>query len=120
MGTINKRQMVQQALKGHKDSDVYQIINQMPDGVTFDFILPDLFEEPDELIRRCGVFIGLCGILYASVSQEIRSGEEGVFGDRRGYLEKLFQACASSGIRQGRRRDPVAGVPCPGVQADTG
>ena len=120
VGTINKRQMVQQALKGHKDSDVYQIINQMPDGVTFDFILPDLFEEPDELIRRCGVFIGLCGILYASVNQEIRSGEEGVFGDRRGYLEKLFQACASSGIRQGRKRDPVAGVPCPGVQADTG
>lgn len=206
VGTINKRQMGQQALEGHKDSDVYQIINQMPDGVTFDFILPDLFEGPDELIRRCRVFIGLCyealgsghphiyeakeplaciyescgrydeaiacrkdmaegysgfygpnslkaaaagrrlvdlllragrweeavlrqeqmvetfktasdkpkamegierlcGILYASVNQAIRSGEEGVFGDRRGYLEKLFQACEELGQMAGTAPD---------------
>lgn len=58
--TINRRQMWDQALDGDKDSDVSKIINSMPDGITYDFILPGLFKDPEKLIRRCRVFIGLC------------------------------------------------------------
>ena len=99
--TMNKRQIRDQAFDGGKDSDAYKIIDSMPDGITYDFILPDLFKDPERLIHKCRVFIGLC-------YEALGSGHPFIC-DAKEPLACIYESCGRYDEAIACRRDMAEG-----------